>query len=265
MKLSTVLRRRRSAGYVVVLLALAGLGVGYATLSPTPTRARAASPQDTAQLQEGKALFNRSCASCHGLHGQGTDKAPSIIGVGAAGADFQMSTGRMPLANPEAANAQVKTPRFSDKQIHAIAAYVASFAPGPAIPSKEDVAYKNADLALGGKLYRANCAQCHNFAGSGGALSLGREAPKLTDATPTQIYEAMQTGPAQMPPFPDATFSPDQKRAITRYVRHTATEPDPGGFNLGRVGPVTEGIVAWLVGMGMIVAAAMWITARHHD
>lgn len=266
MKLSPKWRRHPLAGYAVLVLALAVLGGGYALLSPVGDQARASSAQPSeATIAEGEELFNESCASCHGPDGSGTDRAPSLVGVGAASVHFQVSTGRMPLDNPYDAQAQEKDPVFTEDQIRAMAAYVATLGPGgPAIPSDEDVAYSDTDLALGGDLFRANCASCHNFAGSGGSLTYGKQAPEMTDATPRQIYEAMQTGPAGMPTF-NETLTADEKRAIIHYVRFTSEEPNVGGAGLGRFGPVSEGLVAWLIGMGLIVGLALWITARKHD
>lgn len=265
MKLSPRWRRHPLAGYAVLVLALAALGFGYAALSPAGDRARAAASQPSEQtLAKGKALFTASCASCHGISGEGTERAPSLIGVGAASVHFQVSTGRMPLSNPYGAQAEEKNVTFTEDEIRAMAAYVASLGPGPAIPSDEKVAYKNADILLGGELFRANCASCHNFAGEGGALTYGKEAPELTDATPRQIYEAMQTGPAAMPAFKDSAITPEQKRAIIHYIKFTAKEPNPGGFGLGRFGPVPEGLAAWLVGIGLLVGAALWIAVRKH-
>lgn len=264
MKLSSTWRRHPLAGYAVLFMALAVFGVGYAAVSAAIKPAHAAASQTPEHvLAKGRQLFNASCASCHGMQGQGTQRAPSLVGAGAAAVHFQMSTGRMPLSNPEGAQGAAKDTTFAKEQIRAIAAYVATFGPGPAIPTDEQVDPEGGDLMLGGKLFRANCASCHNFAGEGGALTYGKEAPQITDATPRQIYEAMLTGPGAMPPF-DNSMTPEQKSAIVHYVRATAEEPNMGGAGLGRKGPVPEGLVAWLVGAGAIVACAMWITARKH-
>jgi ubiquinol-cytochrome c reductase cytochrome c subunit len=114
-------------------------------------------------------------------------------------------------------------------------------------------------------LFSANCAQCHNAGMSGGALTYGKYAPALTQATATQIYEAMLTGPEAMPAFPDGALSPQAKRDIIAYILQTRTEPNPGGFSLGRTGPTTEGLVIWLGGLGFLVLFAMWITAKRRD
>lgn len=266
MKVSSTWRRHRLAGYAVLVLALAALGFGYAALSPGGGRARAAEQPSQATIDKGKELFQESCASCHGTNAAGTDRGPSILGAGPAAVHFQVSTGRMPLANPYGAQAPSKGAHFNENEIRAMAAYVGSLSPGgPPIPTDNQVAYKNSDLGVGGKLYRANCASCHSSAGSGNVLTYGKEVPALGGATPRQLYEAMQTGPAAMPKFTDSTIKPKQKRAIIHYVKRTTQEPNPGGFGLGRVGPVPEGLTAWLVGIGLLVLVAIWITARKHD
>jgi ubiquinol-cytochrome c reductase cytochrome c subunit len=264
----TAWRRRPWAGYAVVLAALAIIGVGYAGV--TSHRAQALDTQASAQdVAKGRALFNQACSSCHGANAEGTKTAPSLIGVGAAAVDFQVGTGRMPAMNP---GAQIprKKPIFNEQQTQQLAAFIASLGGGPAIPPGDQVDPAHADAALGGKLFRANCAQCHNFAGSGGALTGGKYAPPLKDATPQQIYEAMITGPQAMPVFNDTTVTPAQKRAIIAYVTQTRSEPTPGGNGLGRIGPVAEGLAGWLVGIGLLVVAAMWLTKpgkkqRQHD
>ena len=181
--------------------------------------------------------------------------------AGYAAVDFQMSTGRMP-AKVQGAQEPEKPPVFNPTQIHQIAGYIASLAGGPPIPAPEQVNPAGADVALGQQLFSTNCAACHNIVGAGGALTYGKYAPALTGKTPTQIYEAMQTGPESMPVFNDNTVTPSQKRAIIRYVRQTSTEKNPGGFSLGRVGPVTEGLVAFFAGIAALVFAAMWIAAK---
>lgn len=253
-------RRRRWAAYVVLVVALVAVGAGYGLVTSHPGAA-AAGPPD-AQIQAGKALFLQGCSSCHGLAAEGGSEAPSLIGVGAAAVDFQVSTGRMPLKQ-EGAEAVRKPPRYTSEQIADLAAYVASLAPGPNEPSAEQYTPTDqADLGLGGNLFRTNCSSCHNFVGAGGALADGKHAPSLAKATDKQIYEAMITGPGTMPVFSDKQLTPDQKRDIIAYVQGLKAEPDPGGANLGRFGPVPEGLVAFLAGIGIIGVVAMWIGAR---
>jgi ubiquinol-cytochrome c reductase cytochrome c subunit len=262
----TARRRHRAAGYAVVLLGLVVAGLTYAALTGQPSPASAAAPPpNQQQIAEGRQLFSVTCASCHGMNAQGVPgQGPSLIGVGAAAVDFQIGTGRMP-AKITGAEMPRKPPVFSTSQTHAIAAYVASLGGGPAIPSASQVSGKGADLALGQQLFITNCAQCHNFAGAGGALTYGKFAPPLTQSTPTQIYEAMQTGPFAMPVFNDTTITPAQKRDIIAYVTTTRAEPNPGGFSLGRIGPVTEGLLAFLGGIAVLVFAAMWITMKRRE
>lgn len=257
-------RRHPKAGYAVMLLALVALGAGYAALMPGGgDRAEAAAASVAMQdVRAGKELYEQTCASCHGTDAEGTAVAPSLIGVGAAAVDFQVSTGRMPAMNPEAPQQPPKEPVFDQEQTRQVAAYVQSIAGGPPIPSESQVAHEDADIAMGGNLFRANCAQCHNFAGSGGALTGGKEAPPLDNATPTQIYEAMISGPGAMPAFGGETLTEDEKKAIIGFVVDVREEPNPGGFGLGRFGPVTEGLAGWLLGIGLLITAAMWITAK---
>jgi ubiquinol-cytochrome c reductase cytochrome c subunit len=262
----TARRRRPIVGYAAVLLALVAVGMAYAAITGLGSSSASASDPASSQQQitEGKNLFAVSCATCHGEYAQGSSEAPSLVGAGAAAVDFQVSTGRMPLKQTDA-EAPRKPPVFSQQQIYAIAAYVASLGGGPSIPSAGQVSSAGADTALGQDLFNANCAQCHNYSGAGGALTDGKYAPPLTQATNRQIYEAMLTGPEAMPVFNDNTITPSEKRDIIAYVTQTRAEPNPGGFSLGRVGPTTEGLVAWLGGMGALVLAAMWITAKRRE
>jgi ubiquinol-cytochrome c reductase cytochrome c subunit len=258
-------RRRPAAGYAALLLGLVVVALAYGSLtsrgSVTQASAEVGAQQDIAA---GKALFQSNCSSCHGLEGQGTSQAPSLVGAGAAAVDFQMSTGRMPAKEVGAENGR-KPSLFTQHQIDDIAGYIASLGGGPAIPDGQQVSTSGADTARGSQLFTANCAQCHGFAGAGGALTYGKYAPSLVASTPTQIYEAMLTGPEAMPVFSDGTLSPAAKRDIIAYVRDTITEPNPGGFSLGRTGPTTEGLVAWLGGLGFLVLVALWITAKRRD
>ena len=266
MRWITARRRRPLFGYAAVLLALVAIGSLYAAVTGLGRgdSASASSGSSSSQITEGKDLFAVSCATCHGQYAQGSSVAPSLIGAGAAAVDFQVGTGRMPLKETDA-EAPRKPPVFTQSQIYAIAAYIASLGGGPSIPSSQDVSTAGASTALGQSLFNANCAQCHNYAGAGGALTQGRYAPPLTQATNRQIYEAMLTGPEAMPVFNNNTLAPQDKRDIIAYVTQSRAEANPGGFSLGRVGPTTEGLVAWLGGIGALVLAAMWITAKRRE
>jgi quinol---cytochrome-c reductase cytochrome c subunit len=265
----TARRRHPAAGYAVVLLGLLLIAAAYSAFSESGGAASAASPAGgpQAQINAGRQLFLQDCATCHGLEAQGTVNGPGLIGVGAAAVDFQVSTGRMPAKAP-GAEMDRKPAQLNPEQTRQVAAYIASLAGGPTIPTPEQVSANGANIALGQSLFSADCAQCHNFVGAGGDLTQGKNAPALTASTPTQIYEAMLTGPEAMPVFNDTTITPSEKRDIVAFVTETRAEPNPGGFSLGRVGPVTEGLVAFLGLLFFMVIAALWITAKHgkaHD
>jgi ubiquinol-cytochrome c reductase cytochrome c subunit len=260
----TARRRHPLAGYAVVLLGLLLAGLSYAFITGSgDASASSHRVSGQAQIAEGRAIFSQQCASCHGEFAQGqAGIAPSLIGVGAAAVDFQVSTGRMPSKEPVEENPR-REPMLNIQQTHALAAYIESLGGGPSIPSRSDVSYLGANAGLGQQLFVADCAQCHNFDGAGGALTYGKYAPALTKSTPTQIFEAMLTGPEAMPVFNNTTITPQQKRDIINYIVQTRNEPNPGGFSLGRVGPVTEGLVAFLGLLLFMVLAALWITAKH--
>ncbi|MFV9636500.1 c-type cytochrome [Mycobacterium neumannii] len=258
--------RRRLSGAVLLLLGLGVAGGLAATLTPAPQVAVADESQ-SALLRTGKQLFDTSCVTCHGVNLQGVpDRGPSLIGVGEAAVYFQVSTGRMPAMRGEA-QAPDKPPLFDEAQTDALGAYVQANGGGPVVPRDDNgrVAQESLlgdDVARGGDLFRLNCASCHNFTGKGGALSSGKYAPDLGDATPAQIYTAMLTGPQNMPKFSDRQLSPDEKRDIVAYVRESAESPSYGGYGLGGFGPAPEGMAAWIIGMVAVIAAALWIGAR---
>ncbi len=252
-------RRHPLASVALIAIGLLFTGGAYAAFSTSTARAQTdMSSQQT--IDEGKKLFAANCATCHGLSAQGSANAPSLIGVGAAAVDFQVGTGRMPLEmnGPQAAEKPVQ---FTDEQIAALAAYVASLAPGPAIPEAEQLAASGSE-ATGAELFRINCAMCHNVAGAGGALTEGKFAPELTDVSAKHIYEAMITGPQNMPVFNEMNISPEGKRDIITYLKYLEETPSPGGYALGSIGPVSEGLFLWIFGLGTIVALTVWITAK---
>ena len=256
-------RRRPVAGYAVVLLALILVGAIYATITGGGESSAATTPTASqADIAKGEQIFNQTCATCHGLQAQGTAAAPSLIGVGSAAVYFQTSTGRMPAKAPDAENDRKPT-QLNPLQIRQVGAYIQSLGGGPEIPTPAMVSTNGADIALGQALFTADCAQCHNFDGAGGALTYGKYAPSLTASTPTQIYTAMLTGPEAMPVFNDTTIPPNEKRDVIAYVTSSRATPNPGGFSLGRVGPVTEGLVAFLGVLFFMVLTALWITAKH--
>ena len=252
-------RRRRRSSALVLALGLLATGVLWTVFAPSGS---ATETQDANEaVRQGRALYLQGCSSCHGLDAQGTTEAPSLIGVGAAAVDFQMSTGRMPLAAP-AAQADRKPPIYSQTQIDQIAAYIQSLGGGPEVPEVTQADLDNADLSHGAELYLTNCAQCHQAAGQGAPLTYGKFAPSLDEATPVQVIEAMRTGPESMPVFGPGQISDEDAVAIAAYVEHLNTTASPGGHSLGSYGPVPEGLVAWLVGIGSLLGVCLWIGAR---
>ncbi|WP_253945091.1 c-type cytochrome [Nocardioides sp. zg-DK7169] len=264
-------RRGKVAGLVLLLLGLVLSGSLYAALSPAT-----AENTDTtaAEVEKGRELFLVGCAFCHGENGEGVSTlngnqiGPSLVGVGAAAVDFQVGTGRMPMSQP-GAQAPRKDVVYNQEEIDQLAAFVASLGPGPAIPTEAD--YSTADLTeeereaaivRGGQIFLTNCTACHNFDGSGGAMPRGGYAPTIRGVDAKHIYEAMLTGPQQMPNFANGNITPEMKRDVIAYLEATEEQPSYGGFGLGALGPVSEGMFAWLLGIGSLVGFAIWIAAH---
>lgn len=243
---------------MLLLVALVAVGGVYTAVSSVGSAEAATDAAAQTQIDAGRKLYLEGCSSCHGIQAEGTQYGPTLVGVGAAAVDFQVSTGRMPLAAP-GVQAPARPSQYNEEETAALAAYVASLAPGPAIPTEEQLAYEDADESKGGILFRTNCAQCHQAAGQGAALTQGKYAPSLVDATPKQIYEAMLTGPENMPVFGDGTITPDDKKAIIKYIEALDQAPSPGGLSLGKIGPVTEGLFLWTALLGALIAVAVWI------
>lgn len=265
-KLSTR-RRHPLAGLMVLLTGLVVAGGLYAAFAPKPAEAEAVTARD---IEAGRDLFIIGCASCHGTNAEGIETqrgnvyGPSLIGVGAAAVDFQVGTGRMPLAQtgPQAPS---KRQAYSPEETRQLAAFVASLAPGPAIPGDEYTDIDEADvddIREGGELFRTNCTACHNSVGAGGAMPGGKYAPDIRDVTPVHIAEAMITGPQQMPVFSDDVISPEEKRNITAYVKTLKNQPEYGGIGGGGLGPVVDGMFTFIIGIGGLVGFAIWIGAH---
>ena len=236
------------------LLAAGSLAVGLHTAGATePRRSRG-----EGNVERGREPYLTGCATCHGQHGEGTSQGPDLRGVGAASADFQLSTGRMPNTAPDRQSVTKRSP-YTRREIDDLVAFVASLGPGPPIP---DVHHPSGDLQEGGQLFSENCAACHSAAGNGGALSLGRDAPTLHGASAVEVAEAVRTGPGNMPVFGPRTFTRQQVNSIVRYVEYLRKPQNPGGVSLGLVGPITEGLVAILVGLGALMLITRWIEPR---
>jgi ubiquinol-cytochrome c reductase cytochrome c subunit len=250
-------RRHPAAIVILLLLGLVVTGGLYSLLAPRPAQAAIATATD---LKEGQKLFLANCATCHGLQKVGNVDIPTLAGVGAAAVDFQVGTGRMPPAVPGVQSPRLK-PKFTEEQIANMAAYVATFGPGPAIPDPR-FTKGDGDIGHGNELFKVNCAMCHNFAGSGGALTRGKYAPSLRNVSGKHIYEAMATGPANMPVFNDKNLSPADKNDIISYLYELDKNENPGGMNLGNLGPVSEGMFAWIFGLGLTIGAAVWLGSK---
>jgi ubiquinol-cytochrome c reductase cytochrome c subunit len=232
--------------------------VGALVLAAVVTALPAAPAQTRPDPERGRTLYENGCSSCHGPEGRGDGRYPSLVGVGAASADFYLSSGRMPLDRPTVQAAR-KTPAYTEAQIADLVAYVASLGEGPPIP---EVHPREGSLVEGRELYTAFCAACHNSQGSGGALGRDYYAPSMFDATPVQTAEAIRVGPGAMPVFNQQTIDQEELDSIVRYVEYLKDPRDRGGLSLGRVGPVPEGFVAWIVGLGALLLAAFWIGTR---
>lgn len=260
MKALSQKRRHPLAAVALLLMGLLITGGLYA-IATTVNQAKAETTSFSAKdVEEGSKLFVANCATCHGMGAAGSKAGPSLVGVGAAAVDFQVGTGRMPL-QMNGPQAYKKPPQFNEEQTRQMAAYVASLGPGPSIP-EAGVLDQQGDAAKGGELFRVNCAMCHNAAAAGGALTRGKFAPALAGVTGKHIYEAMVTGPQNMPVFNDANISPEGKRDIITFLKQIEANGSPGGNDLGGLGPVSEGLFVWIAGLGVIIAFTIWLTSR---
>lgn len=245
----------------VVALVLGPVGLAVAATAATvaatvPTTAEASvGPTSSGDLARGRELYGRDCASCHGIDAGGTDRGTSLDGFGAAGIDYVLTTGRMPIATPDDPIERGRS-HYDDADVAALVAYTATLITGPAVPEVDPDA---GDLAGGGVLYRLHCVQCHSATGIGGALARGELAPPLWSATPTQVAEAVVVGPGTMPSF-DVSFDDGDLDDLVAYVAYLQDPPRQGvPVPGGRVG---EGLVAWVAGFGVLVVGALLVGVR---
>ncbi|MDP9984075.1 ubiquinol-cytochrome c reductase cytochrome c subunit [Pseudarthrobacter oxydans] len=259
MKALSQKRRHPLAAIALLLMGLLVTGGLYA-VATTVNQAKATTSFSANDAEEGGKLFAANCATCHGMGASGSQDGPSLVGVGAAAVDFQVGTGRMPM-QMNGPQAYKKPAQFNEEQTHQLSAYVASLGPGPSIPEAH-VLDGQGDAANGGELFRVNCAMCHNAAAAGGALTRGKFAPALSGVSEKHIYEAMVTGPQNMPVFSDSNVGPEGKRDIITFLKQIEANGSPGGADLGALGPVSEGLFVWIAGLGVIIAFTIWLTSR---
>lgn len=230
-------------------------GTSPATTAAAGTPAATPAQVTSAEIADGRRLYVQTCASCHGTNGEGTQYAPGIQNAGAATNDFYLRTGRMPLGRLGTPPWE-QDPELSEEQIRALVAYASTLGEGPAIPQ---VVADLGNLQRGWQLYINNCAACHGATGGGGGIGGGVVAPDMGRADPLIVAEAMLVGPGAMPRF---VFPQEDVNAIAAYVQHLRAEPAPGGIPLGGAGPVPEGFIAGLFGVGLLVVVARWIGRR---
>jgi len=205
---------------------------------------------------DGQTLYMTRCASCHGENGQGSNVAPSLIGKSASDIHLMLDTGRMPAAVPYI-NEVHKTPSFTEPQMTAIVKYVQSFTPGSIDSSLPRILPGN--VARGRALFNENCAHCHGVAGNGASVGYDNVAPSLMNVTVFQVAEAIRAGPDVMPRFGPDVLSDQDVSDIARYVNYVQTHSDApqsidsGGIPLAHVGPVAEGLIGWIFGIGLLM------------
>ena len=251
----------------VIALGAGACSDGSEAVAPYRPAIEAVAPEQIS----GRELYLRDCAWCHGAGGEGTPRGPDVVSGtnGAALTDFVLSTGRMPLTSPQEQSWR-RPAQYEESQQQAIVAYVAELGgEGPDIPEVDPGA---GNLAVGLELYQENCAACHSTTMIGGALAAaprgeGRSliAPPLTESSALEIAEAMITGPGAMPVFSQDVFTQEEIDSIVRYIVALQTTGDAGGAPIGRTGPVSEGAVAVIVGLGAIVLLIRWIGTRIGD
>ena len=203
-------------------------------------------------------LYGANCIECHGPEGSGiAGRGPSLRGVGARAADFYLRTGYMPLGDSHDQPRRSRV-RFTKRELAQLVAYVASFGGGPRIPRPDPA---SGNLAEGQELFTEHCAGCHQISAEGGYVT-NAVAPPLDKAVPVEIAESVRTGPYLMPHFSEKQISDGQLNSIIRYVQYAKHPDDRGGWSLGHVGPVPEGLVTWLVAIVLLIATCAVIGQR---
>jgi quinol---cytochrome-c reductase cytochrome c subunit len=226
-----------------MLAAIAALAVAAILAAAAP-----GATSTSEDLERGRTIYTESCASCHGLALQGIrGRAPRLRGVGARAADFYVRTGRMPLDKPGDEPLRRK-PAFDKGEIAALVAYIASFG-GPGIPKVDPAA---GEIAIGQHAFTSHCAGCHQVAAEGGMVTKAR-VPRIKGIDPTTVGEAVRIGPYLMPPFSEKQLDQHELDSIARYIQFAENPDDRGGWGIGHIGPVPEGMVAWFIGLLALV------------
>jgi ubiquinol-cytochrome c reductase cytochrome c subunit len=261
---------RRRIALAITAAALAGTGIAEAQPQSGIVRPTSEPTQPSAQL--GAELYAGNCATCHGIAGSGITTprrgaggvlgaGPSLRGVGALAADFYLRTGYMPLASIHSQPEDIQQGNrvlLSDKEIRSLVSYVASLGPGPAIPHPDP---SSGDISDGQKLYTEHCSGCHQEMARGG-FATGARVPELQTVTPTEIAEAVRTGPYLMPRFPVSQISNAQLNDIVKYVISTRHPNDRGGWGIGNIGPIPEGLVTWWIAAPLILFLCLMLAKR---
>jgi ubiquinol-cytochrome c reductase cytochrome c subunit len=257
---------RRALPFLLLfgVLAIAGLALAQPPSGIVRPQGQSRKPL----VEQGSQLYAANCSSCHGIDGRGIitpqpgagnikGQGPPLQGVGAQAADFYLRTGYMPLSKPTEQPYRSRV-LFSGQQIRAMTAYIASLAPGPAIPAPHP---ETGSLSQGLHLFTEHCAGCHQVAGEGGYVT-DKRVPTLKKASATEINEAVRIGPYYMPKFSKKDISDKELNSITAYVLQAKTPDDRGGWGIGHIGPVPEGIVAWFIAAFALVAVCAVIGKR---
>jgi ubiquinol-cytochrome c reductase cytochrome c subunit len=242
--------------------------VGLAAAQPESGIVRPTTEPSTPSVQLGAQLFAGNCASCHGIAGSGitarrpgagdiAGEGPSLRGVGAQAPDFYLRTGYMPLSGIGDQPAPDRV-LFSEKEIRSLVAYIASLSPGPAIPRPDP---SSGSISRGLSLFTSHCAGCHQEVARGGFVS-GAEVPPLQSATPTEIAEAVRIGPYLMPRFSSKQISDAQLNSLIDYVLSTRHPDNRGGWGIGNLGPIPEGLVTWWIAAPLLVLACTLLGRR---
>ncbi len=253
----------RRVAFIIWFAAIVGIASLVTALNvgaQTDHATHATQGGDQPSERQGRTIWLRNCAVCHGADASGGHGGPDIRNRGAAAVDFMVTTGRMPLPDP-GAELKRRTSPFTAEQQRALVRYASTLVTGRPIP---DVTTKGADLGAGGDAFRQSCATCHQSTGSGGALPFGKNAPSLAQATPTQVVEALRIGPGAMPPFGTQAVSRAQADQIAAYVQRLREPTDPGGVGLGHLGPVSEGLIAWVFGLGAMILITRLLGRLRH-